>query len=113
MGIFKSKFFVEAIKAILVVFLFIVVRYFIPFVIGDILFLIFLIKIYKTKYDYFWIPVLLFIFSGPGYLFSLNGHYHLPFIGLSGERGINYLELVIIVLFLKSYKQNSQTLFFY
>lgn len=91
----------------------VVSRYFVPKIIGDVVFWLLIILFIKAKpnKNHFWVMIFWFLLSAPGYLFSESGLYRLPVIPVPGlNREIEYIEIVTILTIgkaiIKPIKQN-------
>lgn len=78
--------------------------YYIPVTFNRLLFILFLIPIWKSKNDYFWFAFLFVVLDAPGGLFAESGLkklYQLPIYPLAPQFTFSFQEIFIFTLLLK------------
>ena len=81
----------------------IVFVYFSPYIINQLYFLVLLPFIWKSKKDYFWIGFIFILITSPGNFFSSNFTTQtIAIYNITGGISISFLDLVTILLFIKS-----------
>lgn len=78
--------------------------YFVPVEFNRILFLIFLIPMWKSRKDYFWFAFLFVLLDSPGGLFSgggLENPFRLPVYNIAPQISFSFQEICVFLLLLK------------